>query len=239
MFCRMFCRYVLRTTDDVDLARRFYAEAIGLELPEGRSDASMLEAWPLHERARALGAPPHWLGQLAVSDVEETVKRLLERGAERLGPTVRTDDGTHFATVRDPVGAVISVRAGGQASSECPVAWHQLHTRDLERAWSVYSELFGWAELETIDVPDPVGGHRVFAWSPSAKPVGSMASTARWPGVHPHWLFHFPVPDVEAAAARVRALGGTAQGPFALPDGSWLSACEDPQGAAFGIIRLA
>jgi hypothetical protein len=58
----MFCRYVLRTTD-VEAGRRFYAQAIGLEVPPGgTAGASALEAWPLHERARAAGAPSHWLG---------------------------------------------------------------------------------------------------------------------------------------------------------------------------------
>jgi len=69
--------------------------------------------------------------------------------------------------------------------------------------------------------------------------VGGVANTARWPGVHAHWLFYFPVADVEATAASVRALGGKAQDPIRLPDGSCFSGCEDPQGAAFGLVRLS
>ncbi len=120
-----------------------------------------------------------------------------------------------------------------------PVEWHQLHTGDVERAWETYSGLFGWVEKETIDAPDPVSGQRLFAWSEAGKSVGSMANTARRPGVHTHWLFYFPVTDVEATAARVRALGGTALDMIRLPDGSCFSACEDPQGAAFGLVRSA
>src|SRR5687768_11745414 len=105
----MFYRYVLRTTDLV-AARAFYAEAIGLVLPDGMAEGSALEAWPLHEQALARGARPHWLGQLAVDDVEASMSRLLERGGERLGPTVQGQDGTTFATLRDPFGHVISVR---------------------------------------------------------------------------------------------------------------------------------
>lgn len=232
----MFCRYVLRTTD-VDAGRRFYAESIGLEVPQGgTSEASALEAWPLHERARAAGAPAHWLGQLAVRDVDAAVARLVELGGERLGPTVRAGDGAPFATLRDPSGAVVSVRAPSESPTDHPVRWHQLHTRDVERAWAGYSELFGWAHRQTLDAPDLVGGHRLFAWSEGGEPVGSMGNTARWPGVHPHWLFHLPVDDIEASVARVRALGGTATDPIALPSGLSLSACEDPQGAAFGLV---
>lgn len=240
MLARMFARYSLRTTD-VDAARRFYADAIGLDLPEGAAPGSVLEAWPLHERARALGAPPHWLGQIAVSDLDASVESLLARGSERLGPTVRTSEGAAFASVRDPGGAVVAVRADGSPASRAelsgawPVVWHQLHTRDSEQAWSLYSELFGWTLAETLELPDVDAGLRLFAYTDSKRVAGGMANTARRPGVHPHWLFHFPVSDVQAACERVRALGGQALAPIALPSGALFAACEDPQGAAFGV----
>lgn len=234
----MFCRYSLRTTD-VDRGRQFYEAAIGLSLPAGtHPDASRLEAWPLHERARAQGVPAHWLGHLAVADVDASTNRLVELGAERLGPPVRTPDGTHYATLRDPTGAVVSVRSDHSGLTDDRVAWHQLHARDAERAWAVYSELFGLVHSQTVQLADPVGGHLLFAWRGGAQPVGSIANTARWPGVHCHWLFYFAVTDLEATVARVHALGGTAMQPVALADGRVLSACEDPQGAAFGLIQL-
>ena len=232
----MFCRYALRTTD-ADAARVFYAEAIGLALPDGRTATSALEAWPLHERARAAGAPAHWLGMIGVADVDAMVGRLVERGSQTLGPTARPGDGSAFAVVRDPTGAVVGVRAPAETvGTSSPVAWHQLHTADLDRAWATYAELFGWAHTHTLDVADPVGGHRLFAWDDAAGPaIGSMANTARWAGVHSHWLFYFAVADVAAAVSRVRRLGGTAMEPIELPGAGVLSACEDPQGAAFGV----
>jgi predicted enzyme related to lactoylglutathione lyase len=234
----MFCRYALRTTD-VAAARQFYAEAIGLVLPDGALDASALEAWPLHERALARGAPPHWLGQLAVDDVEAMRDRLVGLGGEALGPVVQGSDGTPFATLRDPFGSVIGVRARGGNALDSPMAWHQLHTRDAEGAWALYHDLFGWKHTQTLEFPDLVGGFRLFAWTEAGATVGAIGNTARWPGVHTHWLFSLPVPDVDASAARVRALGGTAMEPITLPDGMRLVACEDPQGAAFGLAQRA
>ena len=234
----MFCRYALRTTDQ-PAARAFYADAIGLALPDGTSEGSNLEAWPLHERALARGAPAHWLGQLAVDDVDATVQCLLERGSEALGPTVVGRDGTSFATLRDPFGAVVGVRARGRAVHDAPVTWHQLHTRDADAAWALYHELFGFALGQTLAGEGSVGSHRLFAWNDARGPVGAISDTARLPGVHPHWLFFFPVGDVVEAAIQVRARGGTAMEPFALPDGTRLVACEDPQGAAFGVTQAA
>lgn len=230
----MFIRYALRTTD-LDAALRFYDASIGLALPQG-STGSSLEAWPLHEQARARGAPAHWLGHAEVEDVEGSAARIVELGGERLGPTVHAN-GASWATLRDPWGAVLALRARGASPSDRPIAWHQLHTRELERAWTIYTELLGWTDAGTLDVPDPEGGHRLFAGRESDAPAGSVANTARWPGVHAHWLFYFPVDDLEAALERVRAHGGSASGVYTMPDGRSLAACEDPQGAAFGLVR--
>jgi predicted enzyme related to lactoylglutathione lyase len=241
MTSSVFCRYDLRTTDP-DAARGFYSDAVGLDFTEAPSagDNSMLAVWPLHEQARARGAPPHWLGQIGVTDVDATVRRLVELGAERLGPTLRAKDGIPFAMLRDPFGAVVAVRASTQRPGRAPVAWHQLHTKDLDGAWAVYAELFGWTHTETLDIADPPGGHRMFAWGGSGKNVGSIANTARWAGVHTHWLFYFPVADLEDSMAKVRAKGGRVLGnPAVLSNGDRLAPCEDPQGAAFGLHHSA
>jgi len=232
----MFCRYVLRTTD-VAAGREFYANALGLALPDGIADGTALEAWPLHERAIAAGAPPHWLGLLAVDDVDVALKGFVDRGAQALAPKLQAKDGAAFATLRDPFGSVVGVRAGGSSASDSPVVWHQLHTGDADGAWALYQPMFGWAHKQTLEVPKLEGGYRTFAWNAAGATVGTMGNTARWPGVHPHWLFHLPVADLDAAVASVRAHGGTAMSPITLPGGMRLSACEDPQGAAFGLAQ--
>jgi predicted enzyme related to lactoylglutathione lyase len=55
--------------------------------------------------------------------------------------------------------------------------------------------------------------------------------------VHPHWLFNFGVPALEPAIEAVRAAGGSALDPITLPDGKRVTACDDPQGAAFGLLE--
>jgi predicted enzyme related to lactoylglutathione lyase len=175
-----------------------------------------------------------------VTDVDATAQRLVELGSERLSPTLRASDGAPFAILRDPGGAVVAVRASTARPRRAPVAWHQLHTRDRDRVWTAYSELFGWVQTETLEVPDPVGDCQMFAWEAGGKSVGGMANTARTVGVHAHWLFFFPVPDLEAAMARARAHGGRAPAEaITLPNGDRLAPCEDGQGAAFGLHQSA
>lgn len=233
----MFCHYSLRTTD-IDAGREFYRQAIGLEVPQGVSETSSLEGWPLHERALARGAPAHWLGQIAVRNLDAVVERLAVLGSERLGPTVGGADGARWATVRDPFGAVIAIREGGSQLAGHPVSWHQLHTHAMEASMAMYCDLFGWVPTQAIAGPDP-GGYQLFARREGGSPIGFMSNTARRAGVHAHWLYYFPVADMNACVTRVRSLGGTAIDPVEFAGTCQLAACEDPQGAAFGLIQRA
>ena len=72
----------------------------------------------------------------------------------------------------------------------------------------------------------------------TGRSVGSVADTARLPGVHPQWLFFFPVADLEASLEKVRAAGGIALAPFRTSNGHRAVACDDPQRAAFGLWGL-
>ncbi len=65
-----------------------------------------------------------------------------------------------------------------------------------------------------------------------------MANTARLPDIHPQWLFYFRVANIEAALATVRARGGAVVGPMPTSSGDLVAACNDPQGAAFGLYEF-
>lgn len=114
--------------------------------------------------------------------------------------------------------------------------WHQLHTNDAPRAAVHYRELFGWFALPDVDL-GALGTHRPFAWRVGESAVGGIADVASRPGVHTHWTFFFDVPSLDASLARIRELGGKVLGPSTLPDGTQVAACDDPQGAAFGLMR--
>jgi predicted enzyme related to lactoylglutathione lyase len=55
--------------------------------------------------------------------------------------------------------------------------------------------------------------------------------------VHAQWLYFFRTMDLDRALARVRELGGLTLPPSTTPDGHFLAACDDPQGAAFGLYQ--
>jgi hypothetical protein len=232
-----FTWYELRTTD-VAAARAFYAEVAGWQVDAGtfragaNAAAGLLE---LPERARAQGAPAHWLGHVAVPDVEAAARAWIERGGQALGPVQRAPGGD-LAIVRDAQGAVLALGSRPEASTPGAVAWHELHTTDVEAAWAMYAERFGWTRTELLDLGPEVGPYAMFAWRGGAPSVGGIVGTARAPEVHTHWLFYLTVPDLDASLAAVRALGGRPySGPHRAPSGDRVAACEDGQGAVFGL----
>ena len=55
----------------------------------------------------------------------------------------------------------------------------------------------------------------------------------------PLWLFYFVVPDIDAAAEKVKAGGGAVlNGPMEVPGGAWIIQATDPQGAMFALVGM-
>jgi len=220
-----FLHYQLRTTD-VPAAQAFYSSILG----EGVADIELLPK-PALER----GAPAHWLGHIGVEDVDQAVRAFVERGAMQLGPALPARGGGKVAVFRDPGGAVVALASRAMAEASLPkpqVIWHQLHATNVSRTAAAYCELFGWHVAGQRDHGEH-GLHQEFAWRAGDPCVGSAVDVAGRPGVHSHWLFHFQVPSLEVAVAKVRDAGGTVIGPTPLENGDRVAMCEDPQGAAF------
>lgn len=240
-----FCWYELRTTD-TKAAQAFYAGAVGLDI---RDEAGRLAFWlggqlvgeisTLPERAAALGAPSHWLGHISVVDVEASAGRFVALGANRLGPSRRTVDSMDVAILRDPLGAVVALTFRTRPEPHLGLAWHELHTRDHGRAFSVYADLFGWRPTEALDLGRELGTYQMFSWHGAGQSVGGMISSARLPGIHPHWLFYFTVDDLDRSLAEVVSRGGRVlNGPVVVPSGARVAQCEDPQSAAFALQEV-
>jgi predicted enzyme related to lactoylglutathione lyase len=221
-----FVRFELRTTA-VAAAAEFYRALLGRRVDE-------IVALP--PMAAERGAPAHWIGYLDVAPlggVEQLLERWLARGATLLGPP-RAAAG-ESALLRDPGGAIVALTNGGVRSAP-GVVWHQLNTKDAPRAAANYVELCGWALTSRLELGS-LGAFQQFGWSSDEASVGVIADVAGRPHVHTHWLFHFAVSALDRALAVVRERGGLTIGPIDLPDGMRIAVCDDPQGAAFGLIE--
>ena len=225
-----FSRYVLRSLD-VEGARGFYRDVFDGNFWEGG-----IEIAPLPARAAARGVPGYWLGHIGVDDPVPPMYRFLEAGAARLEPPPADGRDSGGVVLRDPFGAIVALTPGDSAAAGSRVAWHLLSARDEERAIAVYSDILGWTPVERQDL-GPRGRHVTFSFNGDGRAVGSTSDIANRPHVHAQWLYFFAVADFDGAMTRARELGGLVLQPSTTPDGHRVVACDDPQGAAFGIYE--
>jgi uncharacterized protein len=218
-----FSRYVLRTTD-VASARSFYGAVLG-------HNADDVVA--LHPEAIARGARPHWLGSISVGS-PQGVAEFRSRWAARGAQVLAAPEHNSLAVLRDSGGAIVAVTRVSEPSA-APVAFHLLNSLDADQSRAEYATLFGWSFEDEMDLGS-LGRHRPFAYSAGQPSVGALSAVQGRPSVHPHWLFFFEVASLEAAIAATRALGGIALEPIEV-DGRRMVACDDAQGAAFGLLE--
>ncbi len=224
-----FVHLQLRTHDTED-ARSFYADVLG----GGPWDVVELDA-----QAVARGARPHWLGCIEVDDLDAATAALVGRGATALGPKRVGAEGLEIAAVRGPGGAVVGLARAlaetrGRAAPRTEAAWYQLNAIDVERAMADCGAVFGWSFGAPIDLGER-GVFHPFAWRRGGPHVGWMTDVFRRTGWHAHWLFHFPVADLESSVRAVRRRGGYVVARIALGGGEGLAVCDDSQSAAFAV----
>lgn len=113
------------------------------------------------------------------------------------------------------------------------VCWIDLGTSDAEGAKRFYTQLFGW----TADDMSAGDGLTYTMFSMRGKHVAALYQMpAEMKGVPPHWLTYVSVDDVEKAAERAKALGGTiSMGPMDVLDAGRQVLLQDPTGAHFAL----
>ncbi|MBZ4419407.1 VOC family protein [Myxococcus sp. RHSTA-1-4] len=241
-----FVSYDLRTPD-LEAAQAFYTGLLGWQVQRSGESRVFLagtqrvgELMALPERARAQGAPAHWLGHIGVEDVDAAARRFVALGGQMLGPVQQPAPGQRVSIFKDAQGAVFAMSSGREGAGLDVVAWHELNTTDREHAWASYSGLFGWRATGALELGPQVGTYQMFTWDGAGRDVGAMVNTARLPSIHTHWLFYLTVEDLDATLVKLRALGGRVlNGPMQVPGGDRVAQCEDPQGAAFALRQAA
>ena len=141
----------------------------------------------------------------------------------------------------DPQGAafyIIEPASAEQRPETAPevgaASWHELMTTDAPAAMKFYEQVFGWQPTEAMDM-GPMGKYQMFN-RPHGMIGGMMNKPPEMANVPPNWLIYFRVPDVDAAAERIKANGGKIlSGPTEVTGGDRVVSATDPQGAAFGL----
>jgi predicted enzyme related to lactoylglutathione lyase len=239
-------------TNDLAAAETFYKQVVGWTTApfEGApkpysmwmrdADTAVGGAMTLPDELKAHGVQPHWMMYVGVPDLEEGVAHVERLGGSAVSPVIEVPNVGRMRTMKDPQGAAFSLyQPASPPQPEAPpeagdVSWHELYTTDAEGAKAFYQQLFGWGETSVMDM-GPMGKYHMFGRA--LGPMGGMMNKpAEMSQVPPHWLYYFHVPDVHAAAERVKSSGGKIMnGPMEVPGGDWIVQAMDPQGAAFAL----
>jgi predicted enzyme related to lactoylglutathione lyase len=119
--------------------------------------------------------------------------------------------------------------------------WYELMTTDPKGAMEFYTDLIGWTTLAWGDPNGAdTGGFPYSMWVGGQGPLGGVTQlpeAAQAMGAHSHWMCNVVVPDVDAAAAQVKAAGGQIlQGPLDMPKVGRFAVVNDPQGALISLF---
>jgi uncharacterized protein len=248
-------------TGDADAAGEFYGKVVGwTSTPSGQPDVDyrffssgdgsmMVDGvggyMAITEEMAAGGAQPCWIGYIGVDDVDASVAAILAAGGTELMPAMDLPGVGRMAMVADPAGAPFYVMRGAvdevshsfaalePKNGHC--AWNELSTTDPEGAKAFYGKLFGWTKDGDLDM-GPLGKYEFMKVSSGRYALGAVMPKMPEMPVSA-WTFYFRVPDIDAAAATTRELGGTLlMEPMEIPGGDYSFTAMDPQGAAFGIV---
>ena len=237
-------------TNDVDGAAGFYSAVVGWEARDSgmegfdyrlfHSGDSMV-AGLMARPEEAAGSPPGWLGYVGVADVDAAAEK-----AKSLGATVHVEPRDipgigRFAVIADPQGAVVALFGSDSEPPPQPpmgtpgqIGWNELYASDWEKLFTFYETLFGWKKGIAVPMGE-MGTYQLVAAASGDESFGGMFNKPPQVPVN-YWLYYFSVDEIDAAAERVKANGGTVlMGPMEVPGGAFIIQCQDPQGAMFAL----
>jgi predicted enzyme related to lactoylglutathione lyase len=121
-------------------------------------------------------------------------------------------------------------------NAQNPFVWYEFMSSDVAAAKTFYGKVVGWT-FEDV----PVSGMTYSLLRAGDRQIGGMMAIPerlRDAGLKPSWAAHVGVDDVDAAAAKVRQLGGKVhREPTDIPNVGRFAAVSDRQGANFLMFK--
>jgi predicted enzyme related to lactoylglutathione lyase len=237
-------------TTDIKAAETFYDKVVGWTsepMPGSPTPYTLFKrsggagVGGLMEKPAGMNMPPFWSMYIAVPKHEDAVAQIKSLGGSELSPIIDIPTVGRMQMLKDPQGAafyIIQPEPRDNPPESDPevgeASWLELMTTDQPAAMTFYQQLFGWQPTEAMDMGD-MGKYQMFNRGP--RMIGGMMNKPKeMAQAPPHWAIYFRVPDINAAAERVKANGGTIlNGPMEVPGGDWILNAMDPQGAAFAL----
>jgi predicted enzyme related to lactoylglutathione lyase len=246
-----FCWVELGTSDGA-AAKTFYGQLFGWDFVDHAGSNGVYtmlkldgkDVGGLHELMpdmKAQGVPPHWLSYVSVTSADEAAEKVKAEGAALMNAPFDVSTFGRMAVVKDPTGAVFALWQGkehhGSGVYNVPnsFCWNELGTNDTQLAGEFYTKVFGWTKEKFSDSPI-----EYTMFKNGDRGAGGMYKIAPEMGpIPPHWLVYFAVDDCDAKVQKATELGGSVMKPADdIPGIGRFAILNDPQGAAFAIIKL-
>lgn len=241
-----FCWHEVNTRDPAGTVA-FYGGLLGaataaMPMPHGEytmlsvQGHAVLGVMPLDGLAPA-HVPTHWLGYVAVTDVDAATARAQRLGAVVLVPPMAIPIG-RWSLIEHAAGGLAALfqaepgkTDGTNSFGPGAVVWNQLVTPDVPGAVAFWGELLGW---ESTLAPDG-GGSGARRMQAHGRPVAGIMQSAR-PDDHPSWLAFIAVERLPDALERALSLGATQRSePILVAGLGTVAVLADPQGALFAL----
>lgn len=190
---------------------------------------------------------PYWNSYIRTPDVDATTAKATSAGGSVLMPPTDILEVGRFSVLADPAGAAFATMSDMNpepvpCNDDVPnggVTWNELLTTDVNGALTFYADLFGYG----IDRQEMGGGmtYSMLSITQDGAPVYVA-------GVFPRpeqmrvsaWMIYFKVEDIEAARAKIEALGGKNVGEIIdVPDVGRMATAVDSTGGYFSIHEYA
>jgi len=189
-------------------------------------------------------APTAWSVYIGTDDADDLAKKVQAAGGKVIAPPFDVGDQGRMAVFQDPTGAVISAWQPGTMNASLPTGeantfgWAELSSRGVDKAIPFYQKVFGWTPKANDMGPDSppytefqLGGESI---------AGGQEMQAMVPAETPsYWLVYFAVGDVDKSFKTATQAGAKELvAPMDFPGGRF-AIVSDPQGAAFGLLKMA
>jgi predicted enzyme related to lactoylglutathione lyase len=238
---------------DVEGAKRFYGELFGWTFKSDKDDYHHINAGSVGIGGimkNQTPAPPHWIGYIAVDDVDKCVATIQKQGGKVLMPKMDMPEVGQFAYTADPHGAAFSPMhyIGKDANKPEPdrpgpwsFCWDELYSPDPEASAKFYSTVFGWG-VEKMDMPG--GMQYTLLKRKGVKDSQGMERNAggimkMMPGTpHPFWMAYVAVDKADDTTAKAKRLGANViVPPTDIPDVGRFACYMDPQKAPIAVLQ--
>jgi hypothetical protein len=232
---------------DAAAASGFYKDLLGWEIEvwkPGEMDYPMIKAGDAQHGGFGPaqgGAPAHWLGHVAVEEVDDAAAKTEAAGGTIVAPAMDIPEVGRMVVVADPQGAVLSLFTPADSNWKPAggvFVWDELMTTDVEGAKAFYGEVVGWESREM----DMGNGFVYTLFSSGGEDrAGCLPLPPQAEGTPPVWLTYLGVEDVDATVEKAKSLGTATvyMEPTDVMTVGRLAVIADATGAAIGLFKPA